>query len=413
MEASSLPRIISVDDHVVEPPDLWQSSMPESLVADAPRVVRTKGYYDFGGQGRWTTHASKWVADPDSPYSVWADVWHYEDLAWPLTRGWADSGYKEDEASKPVTYEQIHPAAYQRDARLLAMDQNHTEVSMCFPTVPRFCGQLFLERRDKHVALASLQAYNDWMIEYWCAPRPTRLVPITLIPLWDVSMAVAEVKRCAAKGSHAIAFSEAPHFLNLPSIYSGYWDPLWAACEDTDTVVNMHVGSSSRMPRTAPDAPDDASFCLTYINALTAFTDWLYSGTLERFKRLRIAFAESQVGWIPFVKQRTDNSWLKAHDKFDASGVMRAESLPSLGADRVYGCIFDDLEGLRIRDQVGIDQILFETDFPHTDSTWPNSAAVANELFSAVGMAPDEIYKVLRGNAIRAYGLDQYFGIPA
>jgi Amidohydrolase len=110
-----------------------------------------------------------------------------------------------------------------------------------------------------------------------------RLIPLTLIPLWDVELAAAETRRCASKGAHAIAFSECPSYLGLPSIHSGYWNPLWEACEETDTVVNMHIGSSSTWPSTGPDSPALVPKSLSFQNAQVAFADWLASGLLETF----------------------------------------------------------------------------------------------------------------------------------
>ena len=177
----------------------------------------------------------------------------------------------------------------------------------------------------------------------------------------------------------------------------------------------MHIGSSSKLVVTAPDAPVDTIMCLSYVNALLAVTDWLYTGTLERFPNLRIALSESQAGWVPFAVQRADTTWTKANEKFHLKTEARkAKNLPSeVIPGRVFFCIFDDLEGLQNRDKIGFEQLLFETDYPHTDSTWPDSAKVAEELCNAAGLTESERYQFLRGNAIKAYKLDQYFGITA
>ena len=401
-----IPRLISVDDHVLEPPDLWTSRLPAAVRDRGPRVTRERG----AAVGRFGL--ATWIADPDLPDAVWCDVWHYEDLVWPLFRSHAHAGYEEHDGAAMITYDDVLPGAFRVADRLQIMDGNHTDASICFPSFPRFCGQTFLERPDRELALLAVQAYNDWMIDEWCGSSGGRLIPLTLIPLWDADLAAAEVRRCADKGSHAIAFSECPPFLGLPSIYSGYWDPLFHACQDTDTVINMHVGSSSKLPETAEDGPPDLRLCLTYVNSLLAFTDWLYSGVLQEFPRLKIALSESQAGWIPFVAQRADVSWQKGNGKFKSIGTRRAKELPSsVIPDQVFACIFDDLEGLRNRNAIGMDQILFETDFPHADSTYPNSKQVATDLVVQAGLSDTEIYKLFRGNAIRAYKLDTYFGI--
>src|SRR5262249_27186355 len=301
----------------------------------------------------------------------------YDDLHYVIPAGMAQvHALRDTHYHEPVTHDDMAPGCYDQTARLADMDINHTEASLCFPTFPRFCGQTFLERADKELALLCVQAYNDWMIDEWCGGAGRgRLIPLTLIPLWDAELAAAEVRRCAARGSHAIAFSECPPYLGLPSIYSDSWDPLFEACQETDTVINMHIGSSSKLVVTASDAPVDTIMCLSYVNALLALTDWLYTGTLERFPGLRIALSESQAGWVPFAAQRADTTWQKANEKFHLkTGARKAKNLPSeVIPGRVFFCVFDDLEGLRNREQIGFEQILFETDYPHTDSTWPDS----------------------------------------
>jgi predicted TIM-barrel fold metal-dependent hydrolase len=226
--------------------------------------------------------------------------------------------------------------------------------------------------------------------------------------LWDPELAAAEARRCAAKGSYAIAFSENPSKLGFASLYSGDWDPLWAVCEESATTVSMHIGSSSSMPATSPDAPLATTMSLSSQNAQGSLCDWVFSGTLARFGDLKIAFAESQVGWMPYLLERMDLVW---HEGVGlAAPLDRAPS--ELVRGRVFGCVFDDQHGLRSRDAVGLDAILFETDYPHTDGTWPESRSVAHRLCAGAGMDERECYEFLRGNAIRCYGLDR-FGIAA
>ena len=402
-----LPRLISVDDHVLEPPSLWTSRLPERLREQGPYVRRERGVLSWDGL------APRWMIGGEQ--AEWADVWYYDDWVFPLRRGFAQSGFLDESPHRAITYDEVLPGAYQRDERVLAMDQNHTDVSICFPNLTRFCGQLFLERKDKHIALLGVQAYNDWMIDEWCgSERPVRLVPLTMVPLWDVDLATAEVRRCAAKGSHAITFPEAPPALGLPSIFSGYWDKLFAACDETETVLNLHVGSSSKMIETAPDAPRDMAQCFLFINSQLAFSDWLYSGLLEEFTQLHIVLSEGQVGWMPFLMQRIDSIWKKSPPGGWETRARRAKELPSSSMPgRVFGCIFDDLQGLLNHETVGLGQIMIETDFPHNDSTYPHSEEVISELVTAAGLGEREIYQLVRGNAIGVYGLERYFGVMA
>lgn len=394
-----IPRIISVDDHVVEPPDLWSSRLPRRFQERGPRIVRQKGRLSMPGG---------WRQDPDGG---WADVWHYDDLVSPLMKLSAAVGF-DDVGFGAVTFDDIRPGCWKQAERLADMDANHMEASLCFPnTLPRFCGQAFMEREDKELALLCVRAYNDWMIDEWCAgPARGRLIPLSMVPLWDAELAAEEVRRCAAKGSHAVTFSENPHPLGLPSIHSGAWDPFFAACQETGTVVCLHIGSSSSMPGTSPDAPFIISSTLTFQNAMGSMLDFVFSGTLARYPELILAYSEGQVGWMPYVLERADKLW---HERSDNSfGTDLPEPPTSYIRGRVYGCIFDDETGLANRDVIGMDQICFETDYPHADSTYPDSAEVATRICEKAGLNEAEIYKLLRGNAIRAFGLERY-GITA
>ena len=133
----------------------------------------------------------------------------------------------------PITYDEMRPGCYEPKARVADNDANWVEASLCFPTFPRFCGQTFLEAKDKELAEACVVAYNDFMVEEWCGDSGGKLIPLCIIPLWDAELAAAEVRRNAARGVRAVCFSEIPPHLGLPSIHSGYWDPFFAACEET------------------------------------------------------------------------------------------------------------------------------------------------------------------------------------
>ena len=224
-----LPKIISVDDHVVEPPDLWTARLPAKYQDIGPRVVRDRATFSFTGG---VFSYEKGVPDGD-----WCDWWLYDELVYPFPKLSAAIGFDDLDVT-PTTFDQIRPGCWIQSERLADMTANHVEASICFPnTLPRFCGQTFYEQGvkreggDPELALLCVKAYNDWMIDEWCAGEGTgRLIPLTMIPLWDAELAAAEVRRCAALGSHAVAFSENPHPLGLPSIHSGHWDPFFTAC---------------------------------------------------------------------------------------------------------------------------------------------------------------------------------------
>ena len=177
-----------------------------------------------------------------------------------------------------------------------------------------------------------MKAYNDWMIEEWSGSAPGRFIPMIIIPLWDPALAAAEVERTAALGAKAIAFSENPYALGLPSIHSRdrYWDPLWTAAQDTGMPICTHVGSSSKLPTTSPDAPFIVTMILAPFNAGITCADWLFSGLFVRFPTLKLCLSEGGIGWMPYVLERCEYSlerqgaWLSTMEmslNFDEAGT--------------------------------------------------------------------------------------------
>ncbi len=397
----TIPRFVSVDDHIIEPPNVWQDRLPEKYKAVGPRVERLRvANLQFNGM-----QYSFDIVDDSSDEGKFADFWCYEDLKVPMRRIIAAVGFPPEERTLlPVTYEEMRKGCWDQTARLEDMDVNHTEASLCFPTFPRFCGQTFLEAKDRELALLCVQAYNDWMVEEWCGGAGAgRLIPLTIVPLWDPELAAAEVRRNAARGVRAVTFSEIPPFLDLPSIHSGHWEPLFQACAETDTVINMHIGSSSRMPATSPDAPAGVQATLSFNHAMGSLADWLYSGILVRHPTLKLAYSEGQMGWIPYAMERADSVWREFRGwAFDKEAVPEPPSF--YFRRQVYACFFRDNFGLKNLHDVGVDNVTFETDYPHSDSTWPDTKDVFTTMVKDL---PDEdVYKIARGNAITMLGLD-------
>jgi predicted TIM-barrel fold metal-dependent hydrolase len=317
----------------------------------------------------------------------------------------AAAGFPKDEQTlTPITYDDMRPGCYDPKARLEDMDINWVEASACYPTFPRFCGQTFAEGKDKELGLACVKAYNDWMVEEWCGDSGGRLIPVCLIPLWDPQLAAAEVRRNAERGVRAVAFSEIPVHLGLPSIHSGHWDPFFEACAETHTTVCMHIGSSSRMPATSADAPPSVTATLGFGNAMFSVVDFLWSGLLVRYPTLKLAYAESQVGWVPYILERIDDVWE------DNQGWAQTKQIPEPPSTyfhrNIWACFFKDQTGIDNRDKIGIDRIVFETDYPHSDSTWPETRAVVAKLLD--GLNDHDIHRIVRGNAIDLFELTQF-----
>jgi predicted TIM-barrel fold metal-dependent hydrolase len=393
-----LPKIISVDDHVVEPPHLWQTWLPERFRERGPRVERrTIESMTYLGGTRYDI-----VEGPDGDP---CDVWVYEDLMAPHKRHVAAVGFDRDDMGLgPITYDEMRPGCFDPAARVQDMLDNWVDGSLSFPTFPRFCGQTFAEAHDKELALACVRAYNDFMVDEWCGDSGGVLIPLCILPLWDVELAVAELRRNAARGVRAVTFSEIPSKLGLPSIHTGEWDPLFAACAETGTVLCMHIGSSSQMPATSQDAPPAVAATLSFNNAMASLSDFLFSGVLVRFPTLTLAYSEGQIGWIPYVLERADDVWLE-HRAWGGVKERVPEKPSTYYYRQVYGCFFRDRFGVKSLEDVGVDNVTFETDYPHTDSTWPDTKALAEGYVE--GLDDDVVYKLMRGNAIRMLGLDR------
>ena len=390
-----IPKIISIDDHVIEPADVWQNRLPAKYRDVGPRVIQERGKMQFVG--------GVFSYEPSNEGEL-CDWWLYEDKRVPQTRLSAAAGFSREEVKVTgITYEEMRDGCYDPVARLSDMDMNHTEAQMSFPSFPRFCGQTFMEADDKVLSDLCVKAYNDWMVEEWCAGSEGRLIPLTIVQLWDAELAAAEVHRNAERGVRAVCFSEIPPYLNLPSIHTDYWEPFFRACEETGTVINMHIGSSSKMPSTSADAPAAVGSTLTFGNAMSSMADWLFSGWLERLPTLKLAYSEGQIGWIPYILERADNVW-EENRAWGGFGENVPEPPSTYYYRQIYGCFFDDKYGLDNLEKVGVDNICFETDYPHSDSTWPHSKEVAEKL---MGHLPEDvIYKLMRGNAIEMLGLD-------
>ncbi len=395
--ADEFPKIVSVDDHVVEPPHVWETWLPAKYRDKGPRVER-RGIGTMRHVGGGTYEQT---FDPEGPQ---ADCWVYEDLVYIHKRHVAAVGYDRDEMTMtPMTYEEMRPGCYEPKARVDDMELNWVEASLSFPTFPRFCGQTFLEAKDRELAEACVYAYNDWMVDEWCGDSGGRLIPLPIIPLWDAQLAAAEVRRNAARGAHAVCFSEIPAVLGLPSIHTGEWDPFFAACAETGTVVCMHIGSSSKMPATSADAPVAVAATLSFGNAMSSLTDFLFSGVLVRFPGLKLAYSEGQIGWIPYILERADDVWLE-HRAWGGVRDIVPEPPSTYYYRQVFGCFFRDRHGIESLQTIGVDNTTFETDYPHTDSTWPHTKKVAQELMA--GLPDDVVHKLVRGNAIRMLELD-------
>jgi predicted TIM-barrel fold metal-dependent hydrolase len=374
--------LVSVDDHVVEPTTLFDAHLPDRWKEFAPRSVRK----DDG-----------------------TDVWVYQGAEIPNIGLNAVAGRPPEEYNiEPTSYEMIRDGCYDIHERIQDMNRNGVLGSMCFPSFVQFCGQLFSRSKDLDVGLQLLRAYNDWHIDEWCGTYPGRFIPLSIPPIWDPQLMADEVRRVAKKGCHAVTFSENPFKLGWPHIFGDHWDPFFAACEEEGTVICLHIGSSSTTIEVAPGAPIDIMITLTPLNAMHAATDLLWSPVLRKFPNLHFALSEGGIGWLPYWLERIDYAYQQhrywTHQDF-------GDQLPSqVAKDRFTFCFISDAAGLETRHLIGVDNITWECDYPHSDSTWPHSPETLMKQLA--GVPDDEINKVTYENAMGVFGFDPFTHRP-
>ena len=281
---------------------------------------------------------------------------------------------------------------------------------MCFPSFPSFSGRLFLACTDKDLALAVVQAYNDWHIDEWCGAHPGRFIPMALPVLWDPELSAAEVRRVAQKGCHSLTFTENPATLGLPSFHDPYWDPLWRALVEEGTILNVHLGSSGRLTVTAPDAPIDVMITLQPINICQAAADLVWSRVFKEFPDLRVALSEGGTGWIPYFLDRLD----RTYDMHRAwTGQDFGDRLPSdVFREHILTCFIADPIGLKLRDDIGVDNMCWEQDYPHSDSSWPYAPEEFARVAAQYDVPDADVNKITHENAMRWYRFDPFASRP-
>ncbi len=275
---------------------------------------------------------------------------------------------------------------------------------MCFPSFPAFCGQLFHGAKDKDLALAVLRAYNDWHIDEWCGSAPGRFIPLAIPPIWDPALMAEEVRRVARKGCHAVSFSENPEKLGLPSLQRPHWNPFWGACADEGTIVCLHFGSGRGMVYPTLDAPMDAVITLMPIAMAECAADLLWSPVLRQFPSLKFALSEAGVGWVPFFLERVDYVYERhrAWTHQDFGGKLPSEVF----REHVILCFISDAVGVANRHAVGVENVTWECDYPHSDTIWPRAPEILME--SLRGVPEREIDLITHENAMRHFRYDPF-----
>jgi predicted TIM-barrel fold metal-dependent hydrolase len=376
-------KVLSVDDHVIEHPNVWQDRLPAKYKELGPRIVDVKGT---------TTDALGNLHEGDQ------QVWEFEGRRAPTVGLNAVAGKpKEEIRLDPVRFDQMRKGCWDISARLADMDEDGIHAQLCFPSFPGFAGSTFMAAEDKDLATACVSAWNDFILDEWCAAAPDRMIPMGLVPYWDVDASTAEVERIAAKGAKAITFIEAPHAQGLPSWHTDHWDPMFGALQDADMTMCLHFGSGGA-PTVSPGANFAVAIALFGTNSEFAMTELLLSPVFHRFPRLRVALSEGGIGWMPWMLERIDYVWERHRHYTGCNPDVRPSEL---FRDHIFGCFIVDDTGIEIRQRIGIDNIMFESDYPHSDSNWPHSRKALAEML--LDVPDDEARKIAELNARRVF----------
>jgi len=373
--------LISVDDHVVEPPslsDFFAEHVPAKYKDRVPRVIRR----DDGSDA--------WLIEGKEIASFGLNA--------------VQGRPPENWGSDPASFDQVRPGCYDVHERIRDMNVNGVLASINFPSWPGLGGQFFAQSDDKEFVAAMIRAYNDWHLHEWCGAYPGRFIPLGLSGfVLGADFMAEEIHRMAEQGCHAVSFHAEPHRFGMPDHHGDEWDPAWQACQDTGTVMVFHFGA---MPNFMPRTPFDViPHSMPFQTAIFA-SELLWSPILRKFPTVKLALAEGGIGWVPYFLEKADFVY-DHHHRW--TGADFGDKLPSqVFREHVQTCFIDDDTGLRNREWIGVDTITWECDYPHSDSTWPQSPEVMMKMVAATQLSDEDTDKVTWENAARWYQFDPF-----
>lgn len=370
--------IISVDDHIIEPADMFDQHIPASLKDKAPKLLTKEDG---------------------------SNVWIFEDMEIINVGLNAVVGRPRSEyGMEPTAYDQLRKGTFDVHERVNDMNANGLLASLNFGTFVNFDGSLFLKAKDKKLAIEVIKAYNDWHIDEWCGAYPGRFIPLAILPCWDVDATVTEIERVVKKGCHAISFSDNPNAKGLPSIHNEYWEPMWKVCNDNQVVVNCHIGTGYAPPHPSMESPIDAWITGMPMSISNSAADWIQLEAFHRYPDLKMALSEGGIGWIPYFLERADFTHEHHHEWTHTD--FRGKKPSDIFREHIITCFIDDKFGVANAEAVGVDTICYECDYPHSDTVWPKTPEYLMAGFEEAGNPDEVINKITHENAMRHYNFD-------
>lgn len=367
--------IVSVDDHITEPPTVFDNQLSGEDYATAPKLKLA----------------------PDG-----ANFWEYQGKRMRNVALNSVTGrVREEYGFEPTNLDQLRPGCYDVHARIGDMNVNGCAASLNFPSVAGIDGGLFIRAEDKRQALTHMRAYNDWHVDEWCGAYPGRFIPLGVLPLWDMDLTAKEVHRLADKGCFAVTMSENPTVGGMPGIHTGYYEKLFKACTETETAICLHIGTGNVSPHCSPESPVEANITTMPMAVAFGAADWINLEALNRYPALKICFSESGIGWIPYLLERADYAHQQHHVWTHSNQYLSAEKPSDVFRRQFYSCFIDDAFGLKNLDHIGEDSVMFEIDYPHSDAQWPDAPEALWK--SAQFLTDSQIEKITHLNAMRCY----------
>ena len=384
-------KVIDVDTHLSEPEDLWTSRAPASLRDRVPQVGMVNGQ-------------ASWVIDGSLPIGLGASASSIVRKDGTLSKGLEFTGWRAAE---------VHPSSYDVGHRLAMMDASGIHAQIVYPNVLGFGGQN-TAKVDPALRLASTAIYNDAMAEMQ-DESGGRILPMAMLPWWDVAVAVAEARRAHAMGLKGININSDPQNHDhadgsrLPDLSQPYWYPLWETCEELALPINFHIGASDESmdwmgnqgwPSLGRASKAALSGAMLFINNGRVMGNLIYSGLLDRFRSLQFVSVESGVGWVPFLLESLDYQYEHVNEK----GNLERRPSEYFRTNFHATFWFEKSDLSHTIQQVGVDNVMFETDFPHIVCLYPDRLGFMEEGLAALDQTARA--KVMGGNAARIYGID-------